>query len=83
MSIIVGLASLLLLVGNIILLYNRRVQESVAWFLCFISLFGIFVLTPLFISKELERKQEANHSKHIELLDPTFDYCPYCGVELE
>ena len=83
MSTIVFLISIILLVITIISLYERCIQESIAWFLCFISFFGIFVLTPLFVTDELERKEEVNHTKHVELMEPTFDYCPYCGVELE
>ena len=83
MSTIVFLISLILLVITIIFLYEGCIQDSIAWFVCFISLFGIFILTPFFISEELEREEEANHTKHVELMDPAFDYCPYCGVELE
>ena len=83
MTIIVFLISILILFITVIFSYNRWIPKSVAWFLCFIGVFGMVVLTPLFLSDELEREEEANHAKHSELMDPTFDYCPYCGVELE
>lgn len=47
--------------------------------LCLISLIGMIIITPCIIDADLQEY----HSTHIDLIEPEFEYCPYCGVEIE
>lgn len=63
------------------LLYLIKVYEPM-WIgivLCLISLVGMIIITPCIIDADLQEY----HSTHIDLIQPEFEYCPYCGVEIE
>ena len=83
MSTIIFSISLTLCIVSFLALLHGTENTGVCIVLIIASLFGMMVFTPMQILEEEKKEKQIIHSKHVELMDPTYDYCPYCGVEIE
>lgn len=83
LSTIIFSTSLVLGIVSFLALLHGTENIGVCIVLIIASLFGMMVFTPMQILEEEKKEKQIIHLEHIELIDPAYNYCPYCGVEIE